>query len=90
MVDLRKEYGVMKDFKHLYFFDYTPTNHRMVRLFPMADLIGKEIDVSELEGILFAQKEIPEQQQKFPITNFEEILKEYSGRVIYFEDFKKY
>jgi len=81
-----KDYQTLNEYTHLYFFDYTWENHRRVKLYSQTDLIGKDTDIHELEGIIYASEEINE--KIIPITKFQDLLEKYNCKLIYFENFE--
>ena len=79
-----KSYQILGDYKHLYFFDYTWDNFRKVNLYSREDINRTNKSISELEGLIFSSNQIVEQQ--VPITEFEQLLKNYKCKIFYFED----
>ncbi len=87
MTNYSHETHQLKDFEHMYFFDYSDGNSRQVRLYPM-DIVHK-IDLGMMYGQIFSKKQIQE-QDGFPISELENILEKNEAKILYFENLKKY
>ena len=76
----------LKDFKHMYFFEISDGNSRIVSLYSK-ELINK-VDFGLIYGQIFSKDQI--QDQTFSISQLESILKNHDAKILYFENLDKY